>query len=54
MDEVVKIMFEKDTCKMVQRALVLMSRVHIITLYNILGITIINGCNRSMVLESGV
>jgi len=50
----VKIVFEKDTCKMVRGALVLMRGVKIGTLYKLQGSTIIDGCNSSMVSESGV
>ena len=54
MDDVgVKTMFEKDTCKMVRGALVLMQEVQIGTLYKLLGSTFIDGCNSSMVPESG-
>eukprot|EP00253_Pinus_taeda_P005186 PITA_05186 len=49
----VKIVFEKDTCKMVQRALILMRGVRIGTLYTLQGSTVIDGCNNSMVPESG-
>ena len=54
MDEVgVKIVFEKDTCKMVWGALVLMRGVRIGTLYKMQGSTIIDGCNSSVVPKSG-
>ena len=54
MDDVgVKTVFEKDACKMVQGALVLMWRVWIGTLYKLQGSTIIDGCNGSVVPESG-
>ena len=46
-------MFEKDTCKMVWESLVLMRRVQIGTLYKLQGSTVVDGCNNSMVLESG-
>eukprot|EP00253_Pinus_taeda_P011480 PITA_11480 len=52
-DTGVKTVFEKDTCKMVWGALVLMRGVQIGTLYKLQGSTVINGCNSSMVLESG-
>eukprot|EP00253_Pinus_taeda_P022989 PITA_22989 len=52
-DAGVKTMFKKDTCKMVQGALVLMRGVRIGTLYNIQGSTVVDGCNSSMVLENG-
>ena len=42
-DAGVKIVFEKDTCKMVRGALVLMRGVWIGTLYKIQGNTIIDG-----------
>ena len=53
-DAGVKIMFEKDTCKMVQGALVLMRGVQIGTLYKLQGNTVIDGCNSFVVPESGV
>ena len=46
-------MFEKDTCKMVRGALALMQGVRIGTLYKLKGSTIIDGCNNSVVPESG-
>eukprot|EP00253_Pinus_taeda_P002100 PITA_02100 len=49
----VVIVFEKDTYKMVWGALVLMWRVRIGTLHKLQGSTVIDGCNSSMVLESG-
>ena len=52
-DAGVKTMFEKDSCKMVQGALVLMWGVWIGTLYKLQGSTVIDGCNSSMVPESG-
>ena len=52
-DACVKIMFEKDTCKMVRGALVLMQGVQIGTLYKLQGSTVVNGCNSSVVPESG-
>jgi len=52
-DAGVKTMFEKDTCKMVRGALVLMRGVQIGTLYKLQGSTVVDGCNSSMVLESG-
>eukprot|EP00253_Pinus_taeda_P016989 PITA_16989 len=48
-----KIVFEKDTCKMVWGALVLMWGVRIGTLYNLQGSTVIDGCNSSVVPERG-
>ena len=53
-DAGIKIVFEKDTYKMVRGALVLMWGVQIGTLYKLQGIVIIDGCNRFVVLESGV
>eukprot|EP00253_Pinus_taeda_P029934 PITA_29934 len=52
-DAGVKTVFEKDTCKMVRGALVLMWGVRIGTLYKLQGSTIVNGCNSSMVPENG-
>eukprot|EP00253_Pinus_taeda_P015604 PITA_15604 len=52
-DAGVKTMFEKDTCKMVRGALVLMWGVQIGTLYKLQGSTIIDGCNSYVVPESG-
>ena len=52
-DASVKIVFEKHTCKTVQGALVLMQGVRIGTLYKIQGINIFDGCNSSVVPESG-
>eukprot|EP00253_Pinus_taeda_P011455 PITA_11455 len=49
----VKIVFEKDTCKMVQGELVLMWGVRIGTLYKMKGSIVVDGCNSSMVPESG-
>ena len=55
MDDVgVKTVFEKDNCKMVQEALVLMQGVQTGTLYKLQGSTIIHGCNSYVVPESGV
>jgi len=48
----VKTVFEKDTCKMVRGALVLMQGVRIGTLYKLQGSTIVDGCKRSVVLVS--
>jgi hypothetical protein len=50
-DAGVKTIFEKNTCKMVQGAMVLMRGVHCGTLYKLLGRTYTNGCNISVVLE---
>eukprot|EP00253_Pinus_taeda_P025583 PITA_25583 len=49
----VKMVFEKDTCKMVRGELVLMWGVQIGTLYKLQGSTIIDGYNSSVVPESG-
>ncbi len=53
-DAGVKIVFEKDTWKMVQGAMVLMQEVWIGTLYKLQGNTVVDGCNSSVVPESGV
>ena len=52
-DAGVKIVFEKDTYKMVWGALVLMWGVWTRTLYKLQGSTIIDGCNNYVVPESG-
>eukprot|EP00253_Pinus_taeda_P008764 PITA_08764 len=52
-DASVKIVFEKDTYKMVQGALVLIWGVRIRTLYKLQGSTVIDGCNNFVVAESG-
>ena len=52
-DAGVKIVFEKDACKKIRRALVLMRGVQTRTLYKLQCCTIIDGCNSSMVPESG-
>eukprot|EP00253_Pinus_taeda_P023743 PITA_23743 len=52
-DAGVKTVFEKDTCKMVRGALVLMRGVQIGTLYKLQGSTVVDGCNSSMVPENG-
>jgi len=49
----VKIVFEKDTCKMVRGALVLIQGVRIGTLYKLQGSTIVDECNSFVVPESG-
>ena len=46
-------MFEKDTCKMVQGALVLMRGVWTRTMYKLQGSTVVDGCNSYVVHESG-
>src|SRR5271168_194580 len=53
-DAGVKTVFEKDTCKMVRGALVLMRGVRIGTLYKLQGSTVVDGCNSSTVPENGV
>jgi hypothetical protein len=50
-DAGVKTLFEKNTCKMVRGAMVLMRGVRCGTLYKLLGRTYTNGCNSSVVLE---
>eukprot|EP00253_Pinus_taeda_P034553 PITA_34553 len=52
-DAGVKTAFEKDTCKMVRGALVLMWGVRIGTLDKLQGSTVVEGCNSSMVPENG-
>jgi hypothetical protein len=49
----VHIVFEKETCKMVQGEIILMRRVWNGTMYNMLGSTRNNGCNSYAVLEGG-
>ena len=46
-------MFEKDICKMVWGALVLIRGIRIGTLYKLQGSTIVDGCNNSVVPKSG-
>jgi hypothetical protein len=50
----VKTIFEKGTCRMVRGAMVLMKGVWSGTIYNLLGITISDGCNNSIVPDIGV
>jgi hypothetical protein len=50
-DAGVKTIFEKNTCKMVRGAMVLMRGVRCGTLYKLLGSTHTNGCNNSVVPE---
>eukprot|EP00253_Pinus_taeda_P022165 PITA_22165 len=52
-DPSVKIVFEKDTCKMVRGALVSLRGVQIGTLYNLQGSTVVDGCNSFVVPKSG-
>jgi hypothetical protein len=49
----VKMVFEKEICKMARRAMVLLRGVWIGTLYKLLGSTISDGCNSSIVPEIG-
>ena len=51
-DAGVQTVFEKEKCKMVQGEMVLMRGFWCGTLYKLLGITIIDGCNNTIVLES--
>ena len=53
-DAGVKTVFEKDTCKMVQGALVLMWGVRTRTLSKLQGSNVVDGCNSFVVPESGV
>ena len=53
-DAGVKTVFKKDTCKMVRGALILMRGVRIGTLYKLQGSMVVDGCNNSVVPESGV
>eukprot|EP00253_Pinus_taeda_P036482 PITA_36482 len=50
-DAGVKIVFEKDTCKMVLGGMILMHGVRIGTLYKLQGSTVVDGCNNSVVPE---
>ena len=52
-DAGVKIVFEKDTCKMFRGAVVLMQGVWIGTLYKLQGSTAVDGCNSSVVPNGG-
>jgi hypothetical protein len=52
-DAGVKTMFEKETCRMVRGEMVLLKGVWIGTLYKLLGSTISDGCNSSIVPEIG-
>eukprot|EP00253_Pinus_taeda_P002802 PITA_02802 len=51
-DAGVKTVFEENTCKMVRGALVLMRGVQTGTMYKLQGITVIDGCNSSVVPEN--
>jgi hypothetical protein len=53
-DAGVKTIFEKGTYRMVRGAMVLMKGVRFGTLYKLLGSTISDGCNSSIVLDIGV
>ena len=52
-DACVKTVFEKNFCKMVHGALVLMRGVQTRTLYTLQGSTVIDGCNSYVVPERG-
>jgi hypothetical protein len=52
-DAGVKIVFEKETCRMVRGEMVLLMRVWIGTLYKLQGSTISDGCNSSFVPNIG-
>ena len=52
-DAGVKTIFEKETCRKVQGAMVLLKGVQFGTLYKLQGITISNGCNSSIVPDIG-
>eukprot|EP00253_Pinus_taeda_P028130 PITA_28130 len=49
----VETVFKKDTCRMIHGALVLMRGVQIGTLYKLQGSMVVDGCNSSVVPESG-
>jgi hypothetical protein len=53
-DAGVKTIFEKETCRMVRGAMVLLKGVQFGTLYKMQGITISDGCNSSFVPDIGV
>jgi hypothetical protein len=53
-DAGVKTIFEKETCRMVRGAMVLLKGVWFGTLYNMKGSTISDGCNSSIVPDIGV
>jgi hypothetical protein len=50
----VKRIFKKGTCRMVRGEMMLMKGVHFGTLYKLLGSTISDGCNSSIVPDIGV
>jgi len=52
-DAGVKIVLEKDACKMARGKMLLMQGVHIGTLYKLEGSNVIDGCNSSVVPETG-
>jgi hypothetical protein len=53
-DARVKTIFEKETCRMVRGAMVLLKGVWFGTLYKLQGSTISDGCNSSIVPDIGV
>jgi hypothetical protein len=53
-DAGVKTIFEKETCRMVRGAMVLLKGVRFGTLYKLQGSTISDGCNSSIVPDIGV
>jgi hypothetical protein len=53
-DARVKTIFEKETCRMVRGAMVLLKGLRFGTLYKLQGITISDGCNTSIVPDIGV
>ena len=53
-DARVKTIFEKETCRMVQGAMVLLKGVRFGNLYKLQGSTIGDGCNSSIVPDIGV
>jgi hypothetical protein len=53
-DAGVKTIFEKETCKMVQGAMVMLKGIQFGTLYKMQGRTISDGCNSSIVPDIGV
>jgi hypothetical protein len=53
-DARVKAIFEKETCRMVQGAMLLLKGVRFGTLYKLQGSTISDGCNSSIAPDIGV
>jgi hypothetical protein len=53
-DARVKTIFEKETCRTVRKAMVLLKGVRFGTLYKLQGSTISDGCNSSIVHDIGV